>query len=153
MGESAQKEKRVAFKELTSGLEPDIISGLGGHTKKGVANPVTITGYYFGAIQRPKKDKPGEFQSVYLFKTETKLVGIWGVGNMGERLAPAKLGNKVRLTFKEARPTKNGGEFKIYSAEEDADDHIDPPAQAAPQMGPAKQAPKHSDLHEEDIPF
>lgn len=148
----------MAWEDLPGGIEPDLISGLGGFTKKGVANPTSITGYYYGPVQRPKKDKPGQYQLVHLFKTETKLVGIWGVGNMDEKLATAIRGMKLRVTFKESKATKNGGEFKIYSFQRDPADCVEPPvlpplkesAPAAPlQRGPAKQ---QSDANE-DVPF
>jgi len=147
----------MAFKKIES-LEPEVKSALGGRKKDGTENPKTITGYYYGSVLKPSDKSKTGFQHLHYFKTETKLVGIYGSTDLDEKLASVTCGNKVRATFQEMKKTKTGNDFKVYLVEEDSDDSMVPPElpkQRGEQPAPPKggRANPHSDFGNEDVPF
>lgn len=65
-----------------------------------------------------KEENVGKYSSnAYILENEGKPVMVWGSTIIDRRMALVKIGEYVRITFKELRPSKHGNDLKIFKVE------------------------------------
>lgn len=67
-----------------------------------------------GVLVNIKEHTGRHGSNLYLFKTEGKLVGIWGSLVIADRLKEAKIGDTVGIKYLGMETSKSGSNYKNY---------------------------------------
>lgn len=99
---------------------------LGGVTREGKKNPVTITGYYLGREEKPDKFNPGKTKINFILDTPEGITGVNGNSNLVKKMTENEanfrtehnippLGAEVVMNYTGTKDTGKGNPMKVYT--------------------------------------